>query len=96
MRLFRRKKPTTSTKHLNAEEVARITLYHRQANGWGYRDGVIDEAVRRAHGKNTVDEFIDAIESAFVEYQLIRWFTLPSPSFVAAFTHLGVLGCEAA
>lgn len=93
---FKRKNPTESISDINIEEVARTTLYNRQSGGWSYRDGVIEEAVRRARNTKTKDELIDAIQSVFEEYELLRFAASPCGSFMSAFEHLGVLGCEAA
>ncbi len=58
------------------QTIAECTLRHREGLREKYRDGVIEEAVRRATGLKDQRNIIDAIVSAFDAYRVSinpRW-----------------------
>jgi hypothetical protein len=58
-------------KELYLRELCEITLRERE-KAWMYRDGVVEEAIRRASGAKSQKAIIDAVESAFIDYELGR------------------------
>lgn len=68
MKLFEKQFAAVRERHLR--EICECTLRHRESSGWIYRNGVVDEAVRRATGAKGDEALINAIEAAFVEYEI--------------------------
>lgn len=65
MFLFRNKSKPIAP---NLREIAETTL-RAMEHRYVYREGVVDEAVRRAAAVQGKEAIIDAIESAFHDYQ---------------------------
>jgi hypothetical protein len=66
--MFRRKRPKQAA-DINLREIAEVVLRNREAR-FVYREGVVDEAVRRASVAEGHEAICDAIEVAFMDYEL--------------------------